>query len=539
MSDTGMKSRQARRALDKVTQTAAKIQSLVRNMTSIEEAAPQIRQLLDEELKQDEYYVLVDQTGKAWVHTNRMREGGLFNDAVGVKAARTSSPLAQLYHRDTGEVLIDTAVPVIREGDKHFNLRMGRIALKPILKPFVFGLGITPSLVTALVGYTLGLPVIETSFIAAIGLLVGLSGSWYLQRKLQMRLHEWFSLTRSISAGNLTKLTKQEGRDELSQMGFELNKVVLGMKSIVEELAAAAHTTQKISKSQAEEASSQAQAFEELTRVMQSFREGTEQQLSGLQNSHAMIQEMVSASSEMLRGIEETVKWSDNAFEIASTGMQAVTQSGEQMTAIENIVEKSAGMIQQVADESDQIGQKISAITHIARQTNMLALNASIEAARAGESGRGFAVVASEVRKLAEETSRFAEDIMMHLSKNRKDALEAVKNVTEGVTAISEGVQIVHQAGLSINQLNDTIKRMRDQVLSNKEHSHLLLQDSREVQDIMDGVTTIAEQFTDSMVSAAASMDQQSSGVQQLANEANSLSEQSEKLAQIVKRFRV
>ncbi|MEW9670815.1 methyl-accepting chemotaxis protein [Ammoniphilus sp. 3BR4] len=539
MSDTGMKSRQARRALDKVTQTAAKIQPLVRNMTSIEEAAPQIRQLLDEELKQDEYYVLVDQTGKAWVHTNRMREGGLFNDAVGVKAARTSSPLAQLYHRDTGEVLIDTAVPVIREGDKHFNLRMGRIALKPILKPFIFGLGITPSLVTALVGYTLGLPAIETSFIAAIGLLVGLSGSWYLQRKLQMRLHEWFSLTRSISAGNLTKLTKQEGRDELSQMGFELNKVVLGMKSIVEELAAAAHTTQKISKSQAEEASSQAQAFEELTRVMQSFREGTEQQLSGLQNSHAMIQEMVSASSEMLRGIEETVKWSDNAFEIASTGMQAVTQSGEQMTAIENIVEKSSGMIQQVADESDQIGQKISAITHIARQTNMLALNASIEAARAGESGRGFAVVASEVRKLAEETSRFAEDIMMHLSKNRKDALEAVKNVTEGVTAISEGVQIVHQAGLSINQLNDTIKRMRDQVLSNKEHSHLLLQDSREVQDIMDGVTTIAEQFTDSMVSAAASMDQQSSGVQQLANEANSLSEQSEKLAQIVKRFRV
>ncbi len=539
MSETMLKTRQAKSALNKVTQVAAKIEPMLKRMSSVEEAAPQIRKLLDEELKNDEFFVMVDEKGRGWVHTNRLREGSLFCDEVGQKSCRTQVPLLQIYPRDTGEVLIDASAPILREGQRGYNLRLGRIVQKSLLKPAVIGLATIPTIAMAALGWGVGLSFQQLGILLGMGLGTGLLGAWMLQRRISTSFQDWFRLTKSISAGNLTSLANKQGQNELSQMGYELNKVVLGMKSIVEELAAAADTTESISDAQARESYNLAKTFEEFSGFMGSLRNGTEQQLSKMQNAHAMIQEMVSASSEMQKAVEESVNWSENASNIAENGLEAVQQSNKQMKDISFNVEKSASIIQQVADESDQIGQKISAITNIANQTNMLALNASIEAARAGESGRGFAVVASEVRKLAEETSRFAEDILADLEKNRKDALLAVEHVTRGVNSIDEGGKVVHQAGISIQHLYDTIKAMKDRILDNREHARMLLQDGSHLQIIMENITGIAEQFTESMSSTAASMDQQAVGVQQLAKEAQILTQQSQQLTQIVKRFKV
>lgn len=126
---------------------------------------------------------------------------------------------------------------------------------------------------------------------------------------------------------------------------------------------------------------------------------------------------------------------------INSNLMAEMAKSGTSLEGMSDTVSSTLNATLKTLELFLEIGKISQNIQRIAKQTHLLALNASIEAARAGEHGRGFAVVAHNVQELAAETKTASESI---------DAK---------VNEISGSVQGTMENMRSINELFETIQR--------------------------------------------------------------------------------
>lgn len=129
----------------------------------------------------------------------------------------------------------------------------------------------------------------------------------------------------------------------------------------------------------------------------------------------------------------------------------------EVMQAVRTLASSSTGLHEMAED-----------VAKLARQTNLLSVNAAIEAARAGPSGRGFAVVAGEVRRLSGESGRTGRHIEQQvdafgerMQKALQDAAVHVER-DRGVIAASEQTinHVVEQVDHAVLQMHQRAKEL-------------------------------------------------------------------------------
>jgi methyl-accepting chemotaxis protein len=189
----------------------------------------------------------------------------------------------------------------------------------------------------------------------------------------------------------------------------------------------------------------------------------------------------------------------DQAVRQQALGMQIISKNGDgeaSLAEFESFAKKTSNTMRQFVDsvvensriamtlvektdvitaQMRQVRGMLGEIEGIAKQTNLLALNAAIEAARAGEAGRGFAVVADEVRDLSGRTSHFSQQIRASLNAMQLtiDDTEAAINkmaaqdMTFALTSKGDvenamvGIEDVnHRTGCVVNELSEIAEQV-------------------------------------------------------------------------------
>jgi methyl-accepting chemotaxis protein len=146
-----------------------------------------------------------------------------------------------------------------------------------------------------------------------------------------------------------------------------------------------------------------------------SLAQRTEEQAASLRQFVATVGQLSGAVAGNAAEVTQLDGVSRELHGKAEQGNQAMRQTVEALGALEA--------------SSARMNEIIGTIDGIAFQTNILALNAAVEAARAGEAGRGFAVVASEVRSLAQRSSSAAGEIRGLIARSREEVDATVQRV--------------------------------------------------------------------------------------------------------------
>ncbi|MCY1169559.1 Methyl-accepting chemotaxis protein (MCP) signaling domain protein [compost metagenome] len=338
---------------------------------------------------------------------------------------------------------------------------------------WILGSGVYVDTVDAMIRSHLIELALGALLLAAILFAIGLM----IARSITGPIRAAVKVAQTVAAGDLSSRIEVSSKDETGQLMQALKAMNDSLSKVVGEVH---HGTDTI-----------ATASSQIASGNQDLSSRTEEQASSLEETAASMEELTSTVKQNADNAWQANQLAVSASSVAVRGGSVVAEVVDTMGAINA--------------SSRKIVDIIGVIDGIAFQTNILALNAAVEAARAGEQGRGFAVVAAEVRNLAQRSAAAAKEIKTLIG--------------DSVDKVEEGSKQVAEAGKTMDEIVDSVKRVTDimaEITAASQEQTSGIEQINQAITQMDQVTQQNAALVEEAAAAAASLQEQASGLSQV-----------------------
>lgn len=349
----------------------------------------------------------------------------------------------------------------------------------------------------------------------------------------------------SEGEGDLTARLTVSGSDEIAQLSEYFNRTLEKIRTAISHVKTNANGMQALGESLAGNATNTASDISHIITNIDGVNERIAAQSDGVnQAADAVntITENISQLDSMIEKQSASVSDASSAVEEMIGNIESVNSSMDKMAESFTLLAKNTdtgvtkqkdvnARIQQIEEESKMLHEANLAISNIASQTNLLAMNAAIEAAHAGEAGKGFAVVADEIRKLSETSSQQSKTIGLQLGSIKDSISSVVVASTEASSAfamvsgkLSETEQLVQQIKGAMEEQQEGSRQITDAL-------HRMNDSTGEVRRASKDISARTEFILDEMQKLRSSSETMRQGVEEISNGAHRIGESGTELA--------
>ncbi|WMJ87883.1 heme NO-binding domain-containing protein [Anaerocolumna sp. MB42-C2] len=344
---------------------------------------------------------------------------------------------------------------------------------------------IVNTIVITLLSFALSAGIINSCVIGGVTLMVSLITSVLFHRPQKLIQKELEKLSQRNFVESVTLKSKDEYEaimNSINEIKRNVQKDFIGFNAIVDELYTFNISVAEIANTMQNTSNDITTVLDQVAVAATTQAEDTSKAITVLDGSIHNVSEISDDGQKNKTQIEEAVVGIEGSF-------HNVQSTASQITAVlakfSNIRERS----NELKVNADDITQIVLIVAAIAKQINLLALNASIEAARAGEAGKGFTVVAEEVRKLSEETNSAVNQIN-----------ESLTNFVSSINVVVEDIDVQYdvlklentkltEAVNSSSQTNERLKVVSDLMIQNSQDLKL---EADNISHLFDGIQNLA-----------------------------------------------